>query len=103
MNGKITITMPMDKVPNEISRLLMNLATELESLASITKSLQQQTTSNQLLVINGIDEIRKRLSLVDFNYEDCYSILVGYLKYQADKRLADMKTQEPKNDQQSNG
>ena len=51
----------------------------------------------------GIDEIRKRLSLVDFNYEDCYSILVGYLKYQADKRLADMKTQEPKNDQQSNG
>ena len=103
MNGKITITMPMDKVPNEISRLLMNLATELEALSSITKSLQQQTSSNQLLVINGIDEIRKRLSLVDFNYEDCYSILVGYLKYQADKRLADMKTQEPKNDQQPNG
>ena len=103
MNGKITITMPMDKVPNEISRLLMNLATELEALSSITKSLQQQTSANQLLVINGIDEIRKRLSLVDFNYEDCYSILVGYLKYQADKRLADMKTQEPKNDQQSNG
>ena len=103
MNGKITITMPMDKVPNEISRLLMNLATELEALSSITKSLQQQTSSNQLLVINGVDEIRKRLSLVDFNYEDCYSILVGYLKYQADKRLADMKTQEPKNDQQSNG
>ena len=103
MNGKITITMPMDKVPNEISRLLMNLATELEALSSITKSLQQQTSSNQLLVINGIDEIRKRLSLVDFNYDDCYSILVGYLKYQADKRLADMKTQEPKNDQQSNG
>lgn len=102
MNGKITITMPMEKVPSEVSRLLGTIAAELESLASMTKNLQQQTT-NHMYVINNIDDIRKRLSLVDFNYEDCYSILVGYLKYQTDKRLADMKSQEPNNGQQSNG
>lgn len=107
MNGKITVTMPMEKVPQEVSRLLGNIVTELESLASITKSLQQQM-SNQLHVINGIDDVRKRLSLVDFNYEDCYSVLVGYVKYQADRRIAEMKDadakrQERNNDQQSNG
>ena len=107
MNGKVTLTMPMDKIPQEVVRLLGNIVTELESLASITKSLQQQIP-NQLHVINGIDDIRKRLSLVDFNYEDCYSILVGYVKYQADRRIAEMKEadarrQERNNDQQSNG
>lgn len=107
MNGKITVTMPMEKVPQEVVRLLGNIVTELESLASITKSLQQQM-SNQLHVINGIDDVRKRLSLVDFNYEDCYSVLVGYVKYQADRRIAEMKDadakrQERNNDQQSNG
>jgi hypothetical protein len=102
MNGKITITMPMEKVPAEVSRLLGTIALELEALVSLTKNIQQQN-ANHLFVINTIDDIRKRLSLVDFNYEDCYSILVGYLKYQTDKRLADMKSQEPNNDQQSNG
>lgn len=101
MNGKITITMPMEKVPVEVSRLLGNIISELESLVSLTKSVQQQS-GNHLFVINNIDEIRKRLSLVDLNYEDCYSILVGFLKYQADKRMAQMKPQEQNNDQQSN-
>lgn len=107
MNGKITLTIPMEKIPQEVGRLLGNVVTELESLLSITKSMQQQM-SNQLHVVNGIEDIRKRLSLVDYSYEDCYSILVGYVKYQADRRLmelkeADAKRQEQKNDQQSNG
>lgn len=101
MNGKITITMPMEKVPSEVGRLLGTIIAELEALAALTKSIQQQN-NNHLFVINTIDEIRKRLSLVDFNYEDCYSILVGFLKYQADKRMAEMKQQEQKNDQQPN-
>jgi hypothetical protein len=29
----------------------------------------------------AIDELRKKLALIDLNYEDCYSILNGYEKY----------------------
>jgi hypothetical protein len=102
MNAKITLTVPMEKVPREINRILNDLTVELEELLQLTRSCINN--ADHLATVNKIDDIRKRLSLVDFNYEDCYTILVGLLRYEAEKRLKDMTPpREQINDTQSNG
>ena len=101
MNAKITLTVPMEKIPNEVARVLLGITDELEDLLRLTRECYQNTDYMQ--TVADIDGIRKRLSVVDFNYEDCYTILVGYIKYTAEKRLAEMQSQERKNDTQSNG
>ena len=101
MNGKITLTVDMDKVPQEVQRVLDNIVKELDALSALTRHMRD--FDDHLKVIDRIDDVRKKLSLLDLNYEDCYAILTGYLKYQAEKRLALMKQQEPQNDKQSNG
>lgn len=106
MNAKVTLTVPMNQIPAEIQRQLNVLSGKLQSLAAAT----QLTLSLQdhVKLLNGIDDIRKDLTVVDANFEDCYSILIGYLKYQAETRMRNMKqnqvpSQEQNNDKQSNG
>ena len=65
-----------------------------------------ETFKNNFLNINFMksDEIRKKLSAIDLSYDDCYTILLGHIKYEADKRLNNIPSQkERKNDNQSNG
>jgi hypothetical protein len=100
MNAKITLTVPMEKIPREVNRLLDDVAMELEDLLYTTKEC---ASSDDILgKIQVIDNIRKRLSSVDFTYEDCYTILLGYAKYEAQKNQQGTQ-QEQNNDKQSNG
>ena len=89
MNAKMTITVPIDDIPQEVSRLLENISEKLKTIVDRTSNV----TYNQdySLVVSEIDDLRKQLSLIDMNYEDCYSVLLGYIKYQTDSRLSKLQ------------
>jgi hypothetical protein len=103
MNAKMVITVPIDKIPKEVTRILDDINIELSEIMHETSELIN--SEDQLNKIQKIDEIRKRLSLIDLNYEDCYSVLLGYTKYQTEKRMNELAPQEQENKDgnQSNG
>ena len=102
MNAKMVITVPIDKIPIKVSSLLDDITLELDEILHDTRELINN--NNQLERIEKIDAIRKRLSLIDLNYEDCYSVLLGYTKYESDKRIKELSPeQEQSNGNQSNG
>lgn len=106
MNAKVTFTVPMSQIPAEIQRQLNVLSDKLERLTNATRDIV--SLQDHVKLLNGIDDIRKDLTVVDANFEDCYSIVIGYLKYQAEIRMREMKQnqvppQESNNDKQSNG
>jgi len=90
MNAKITITVPIDDIPQEVSRLLENISERIKVIVDRTTNLTYNQDYN--LVVSEIDDVRKQLSLIDLNYEDCYSVLLGYIKYQTDSRLSKLES-----------
>lgn len=104
MNAKITLTVPMENIPKEVERILKSISVNLDGLRSET--FRAAEMDDLVGLMNQIDDLRKSLTLLDANYEDCYSILVGYMRYQAETRMRDTKkeqTMEQTNDKQSNG
>lgn len=101
MNAKMMITVPIDKIPNKVTSLLDDINIELAEIMHDTSELIN--SNNQLEKIEKIDNIRKRLSLIDLNYEDCYTVLLGYTKYEAEKRLKEISPRETQDGNQSNG
>ena len=85
MNAKITITLPVEDIPQEVSRILENITEKLKTITEQTSNITYSQDHN--LVISEIDDIRKQLTLLDLNYEDCYSVLLGFIKYQTDSRI----------------
>lgn len=85
MNAKMTITLPVDDIPQEVSRILENITEKLKKITEQTSNISYSQDHN--LVISEIDDIRKQLTLLDLNYDDCYSVLLGYVKYQTDNRI----------------
>lgn len=83
MNAKMSITVPIDQIPKEVDKLLYSLLIKLETLCKdANQALGDRDIDNK---IYAIDSIRKKLTLLDLNYEDCHSILVGYSKYLSEK------------------
>jgi len=105
MNAKITLTVPMDRIPREITRLLDDINVELQEIISINSECINNGESNILQTIEKIDSLRKKLNLIDFTYEDCYTILLGYVKYQSETKLKQTlpKEKELKDGNKSNG
>jgi hypothetical protein len=102
MNAKMVITVPIDKIPQKVTSLLDDINIELSEIMHDTTELMNN--NNQLERIEKIDNIRKRLSLIDLNYEDCYSVLLGYTKYESEKRLKELSPEQEQQDgNQSNG
>lgn len=83
MNAKMIITVPIDQIPKEVDKLLYSLIIKLEVICKDAQNIvNDNDIDNKIL---AIDSIRKKLTLLDLNYEDCYSILVGYSKYLFEK------------------
>lgn len=89
MNAKMIITVPIDGIPDEVNRIIQNLSERLQEILEKSKSCEYN--ENYTLVIEEIDDIRKKLSLIDLNFEDCYSVLLGYVKYKNDLRMQEAK------------
>lgn len=100
MNAKISITIPIEDIPQEVTRILENIVEKLKIIGDKTSNLSYNQDHN--LVVSEIDEIRKQLNLIDMNYEDCYSVLLGYIKYQTDKRLNELNKKESKSNVNNN-
>jgi len=96
MNAKMTITLPVEDIPQEVSRILENISEKLKRISEQTSNISYN--QDHSLVISEIDDIRKQLTLIDLNYEDCYNVLLGYVKYQTDTRI---KATEQKPQEQS--
>lgn len=102
MNAKMMITVSIDKIPHKVTSLLDDINIELAEIMHDTTELMNN--NNQLERIEKIDNIRKRLSLIDLNYEDCYSVLLGYTKHESEKRLKELQPEQEQQDgNQSNG
>jgi hypothetical protein len=101
MNAKITLTVPMDKIPREVTRLLDDINIELNEIVYETSELIK--SEDLLNKIKAITELRKRLNAVDLTYDDCYTILVGYVKYLNDSNIKNTLETENKDGNQSNG
>lgn len=102
MNAKMVITVPIENIPEEVSKILERL---VDSLSTIKEKLNNCVyNQNESLVIDEIDSIRKSLSLLDLNLEDCHSILVGYTKYKNDQRMKELnnKNKESANNESTN-
>jgi arginine deiminase len=100
MNAKITITVPMDQIPKKLCYMFDDVAKELDNTAidttAVAKACIQE--SDFLKQMEEIDKIRKKLSLLDANLEDCYNIISGLVLFktkQQEKEQHDVKrTQE---------
>jgi flagellar motor component MotA len=105
MNAKITLTIPMEKVPKEITRILDDINIELQDIIHDTSECINITVTQPIESIKKIEEIRKKLNMIDFMYDDCYTILLGHVKYETEKRLKDSinSQKENKDGNQSNG
>ena len=89
----------MKDVPQEIDNLLLKIHDQLEDLKRDTRIVMDM--QSELKKISAIEGIRKKLSLLDARYDDCYSVLVGYTKQEIDTRLQESNKQNA--DKSSNG
>ena len=88
MNAKFTITVPMNMVHKKISEILEDVSRELDTAAlDIKASAKETKLQNDLLgQSQKIDEIRKKISLLDANLEDCYNVLIGLINYKTNPK-----------------
>lgn len=79
MKVKLSYTVELDDVPNEVRRIL-DLRTSIPYvtiLDSVHKALEDK---NYTLAIEKIESLRHRLNSVDIVLNDCQQILTGYTK-----------------------
>jgi len=83
MNAKITITIPIEKVPSKVTQILYDVSTELDELSNAVKEVSKCVIKEDDLMkqLQLIDMHRKKLALLDANLDDCYSVLVGLVNY----------------------
>ncbi len=74
MKAKISYTIDINAIPEEISKLLK---VEINKLKSAIKDLNFSDHNNISLMISKIDLLRKILLDVDTRAAECYSILEG--------------------------
>lgn len=85
MNAKMIITVPVENIPQEVSKIMERLS---GNAGSIKEKISNCTyNDNHTFIIEEIDSIRKTLSLIDNNLEDCYNILLGYVKYNTEQKI----------------
>jgi len=103
MNAKMVITVPIENIPKEVNKVFDNISNELENIINETRQLVD--SHDYLSTLEKIDNLRKKLMLLDLNYEDCYGILQGYIKYQMQKNNSnnDSKIKETNSERNTNG
>jgi len=99
MNVKMTITVPIDQIPKEVDKMLYGLYTRMDLLRKEAENLLQYSDIQDKVI--AIDELRKKMTLLDLNYEDCHSILQGYIRFKS--KPIDSEQANVNNDADSNG
>jgi len=82
MRVNISYSVDLDKVPNAVASMVMQIHTDYKSLSTRLAELQISLKSepNITSCLKEIDDIRKAMIEVDISLSDCTSILAGYQK-----------------------
>jgi hypothetical protein len=100
MNAKITITVSMDQIHKKLGYMLEDIAREFDNTAIDTTAVSKACFQEDdfLKQMENIDQLRKKLTLLDSNLEDCYNIMNGLVlfktKQQEKQQHDDKRTQE---------
>jgi hypothetical protein len=104
MNAKITLSVDIKDVPEEINNILLKVEKQLNILHQM--NLDTSKEKSELKKLSLIKEMRRKLSLLDASYDDCYTVLVGLLKHTVEENLrqsAPSNTFKESNDKQQDG
>ena len=87
MNAKINITVPINKLHFKVSDMLEEVAKELENALIDATAISKAVKLEQdfLSQLENLDSLRKKMTLLDANLEDCYSVINGLVSYKANK------------------
>ena len=80
MKAKITYTVSLDEVPNEVSALLQKIHFQIDEDVS-GKLAYPVTSDNVMGTLEMIDHIRRSMAEIDARLEDCHSIILGYIQH----------------------
>ncbi len=86
MQVKISFTVGIEEVPRKVDEQLLWCLKELDAVQD--SKYYEVTDKNIVQTIDWIERTRKLLLQVDTRMADCYSILTGYNKAQADSIAA---------------
>ena len=76
MNVKISLTLPFQDIPLHIEKVLKDRAQEVASIQNLLEYSICSADVSELM--RDIDDVRKRITSLDFLLGDCYSILSSY-------------------------
>ena len=82
MKVGISYGVELEDVPEEVENLLRDVQWDLEE--KLEEIIEQVRTANYTNLDADIKSLRKNLARVDSRLEDCYTILVGYVKVVSD-------------------
>lgn len=83
MNAKMSITVEIEEIPSRVSKYLEEVVDKLNIIQNDLQycAIDIKEQKDLLSEAQLLDEVRKKLSTIDLNIEDCYSILKGYVSY----------------------
>ena len=80
MKVKISYSVDIDNIPNQVIGILQNAAADLDSISDKFQNIieKARTTREYLKILDELDELRKEMYQVDQQLEDSYDIVGGY-------------------------
>ena len=78
MKAKITYTVNLEDIPEEVSQFIDRTRERLEKAHGLLSSTRPVHSDNIASAIEKVDLVRRQLSDIDLQLEDCHAILLGY-------------------------
>jgi K+/H+ antiporter YhaU regulatory subunit KhtT len=100
--AKIQYTIQLEDLPDEVKNRLSELASKADGIGSLLDSFVSREF-NTIKLAADIEAIRQEIALLDANLADCYSILSGYAKYEAQQLQIQKQSQEIQEDEPTGG
>jgi len=85
MNVRISYTIDFDEIPEKVDNMVDEAHKMLEELIEVP--MDKVEKSSVLKSLDSIEQMRKKLLVVDTRLADCYNILAGYNKALAEAAL----------------
>lgn len=104
MNARMVITVPIETVPDKVKDIVLSVSDKLSELSnhSYYCSIDIGDKSNLLKQLEILNDMRKKLSNIDLNIEDCYNVLKGYINYEYElQNTVEQESQNVTSDQRS--
>jgi hypothetical protein len=79
------------------------LSYKTSDIGDLLRSFADDKDFDVIKLANAVEKVRQELALLDANLEDCYSILSGYAKYEAQRLSAAKQKKQEKQEDESTG